>query len=68
MKNNIIKSKIFQILSNGSLNISYNIINNSKNYCFFEKDYINFLFNVKDKNNIENNNKLFIKYKNQFVE
>lgn len=54
-------------MSNGSLNSFYKTSNNLKIYEFFEKDFVNFLFNLKDKTNKINNDKISSTYKNKYV-
>lgn len=46
---NIHKIKIFEIMTNGSLNISYKTSNYLNKIFFLEKDHINFVFNLKNK-------------------
>lgn len=68
MKIVIHKKKILQIMSNGSLNNFYKTSNNlTSSYNFFEKDFVNSFFNLKDKNISINNDKTSDKYKNKYV-
>jgi hypothetical protein len=67
MQKKIHKIKIFQIMSNGSLAVSYKTVANLKNYSFLEKDCVSFIFNLKIKNIDLNKGKLTSKYKNKYV-
>jgi hypothetical protein len=67
MKIKIYKKKILQIMSNGSLNSFYKTSNNLQIYNFFEKDFVNFLFNLKDKTSKIDNDKISSTYKNKYV-
>lgn len=68
MKIKIYKNKLLQIMSNGSLNNLYKTSNNFKIHQFFEKDFVNFLFNLKNKNNNMNNEEILSTYKNKYVD
>jgi hypothetical protein len=68
MQIKIHRIKVFNVMSNGSLVVCYKTINNnSKNYFFFEKDCVSFIFNLKTKNTDLNLSKLTSKYKNKYV-
>lgn len=54
-------------MSNGSLNFSYKTSTNIQPYQFFEKDLINFIFNLKNKKITQNNDKFGLKYKNKYT-
>lgn len=61
------KVKNIQILSNGSISISYKTTNNnSKLFSFLEKDNHNFYLNIKKKNTTVDV-ETFSKYKNKYL-
>lgn len=66
MKNNISNIKTFQIMSNGSLNVSYQTTI-YKSFFFVEKDFVNFIFNLKNKSVKQNSDNSGVKYKNKYV-
>lgn len=66
MKSKSHNIKTFQIMSNGSLNVSYRTTL-SKLFFFSEKDFINFIFNLKNKNINPDNVNSGAKYKNKYV-
>lgn len=61
------KLKSIQVLSNGSTNFSYKTFNNLKISTFFEKDYVNFLFNLKNLNTNDNIDKQSSNYKHKYL-
>lgn len=67
MVKKIHKIKVFQIMSNGSLYVSYKTMDNLKVYSFLEKDCVNFVFNLKIKNTNLNIGKFTSKYKNRYL-
>jgi hypothetical protein len=66
MKSKSHNIKTFQIMSDGSLNVSYRTTI-SKLFVFSEKDYLNFVFNLKNKNINQNNTNSGAKYKSKYV-
>lgn len=57
------KFKNVQVMSNGSINFSYKASSNLKMYNFFEKDCVNFGFNLKNLNSSDKVDKQSFKYK-----
>ena len=62
------KFKCVQIMSNGSINFSYKISNNFKKCDRFEKDFVNFSFNLKCSKSQIKTDKTFTKYKKKYFE
>lgn len=58
--------KTFQIMSNGSLNVSYRTTL-SKPFFFIEKDFITFVFTLKNKDVKQGNANSGVKYKSKYV-
>jgi len=58
--------KLIQLLSNGSLNFSYNICNNFQFINIYNKDNKNFYINMKKKiKKIKNSD--FLNYKSKYI-